>query len=184
MRHGGTLVAGSLTATSFACVFTGSGYMTISVSATDSDHDTGPTDTQDVLVYAFPGNGRVSFVIGDRMAAVNNAVTFWGAQWSRENPLSSGAGAPNSFKGFAERFANGAVPSCGSTWTTGPGNSSGPPAGPLPAYMGVVAAGTVDKSGSTISGDVKRIAVVKTDPGYAPNPGHGGTGKVIAVDCG
>ncbi len=180
---GGTLVEGSVTATSFACVFSEAGDVTISVRATDSDGDTGPTDTQDVLVYGFPGDGRVSFVIGDTAATMNNTVTFWAAQWSRANPLSSGATAPNAFKGFAERFANGDVPRCGSTWTTGPGNSPHPPA-TLPKYMGVVVAGAVDKSGSTISGDVRRIVVVKPALGYAPNPGHEGRGKVIALDCG
>jgi hypothetical protein len=28
------------------------------------------------------------------------------------------------------------------------------------------------------------IVVVQTNPGYAANPGHDGTGKIIAVDCG
>jgi hypothetical protein len=27
-----------------------------------------------------------------------------------------------------------------------------------------------------------RIAVVKADPGYGPNPGHAGTGEIIALD--
>jgi uncharacterized repeat protein (TIGR01451 family) len=180
---GGTVVAGSVTETSFKCVFSGTGFFTVSVSATDSDGDTGPTDTEQVLVYAFPGNGKVSFVISDKRAVVNGAVMFWGAQWSKENPFNDGGSAPNAFKGFAEQFSGASAPSCGATWTTGPGNSSGPPS-TIPTYMGVVAASAVTKSGSTISGDVKRIVVVKADPGYGPSPGHEGTAKVIAVDCG
>jgi len=49
--------------------------------------------------------------------------------------------------------------------------------------MGVLASTKVTKSGSTISGDAKRIVVVKTDPGYSPNPGHAGTGTVVAEFC-
>jgi hypothetical protein len=37
--------------------------------------------------------------------------------------------------------------------------------------------------GPTISGDDKSIVVVKTDPGYAPNPGHPGTGTIVAEFC-
>jgi hypothetical protein len=68
-------------------------------------------------------------------------------------------------------------------WSTDPGNSSNPPAGPLPAFMGVIAASTVTKSGSQISGDTTHIVVVQTNPGYDSNPGHAGTGKVVAVFC-
>ena len=57
-----------------------------------------------------------------------------------------------------------------------------PPA-TVPAYMGVLVSSKVSKSGSTISGDAKSIVVVKTDPGYAPNPGHAGTGTVVAAFC-
>ena len=113
---------------SFSCVFDTAGYTTISVRATDSDGDTGPTDTQTVLVYAFPGDGTSSFVIGDAVATTGRNVLFWGAQWSARNPLLGGAGAPNAFKGYAERFAGGGTPACGKAWTTGPGNSSDPPA--------------------------------------------------------
>jgi hypothetical protein len=49
--------------------------------------------------------------------------------------------------------------------------------------MGVIVSGHVAQKGSLISGDVPAIVIVKTDPGYAPNPGRGGTGKVLAVFC-
>ena len=49
--------------------------------------------------------------------------------------------------------------------------------------MGTVVASTVTKSGSTISGNITQIVVVTTDPGYAPNPGHAGTGTIIATYC-
>jgi hypothetical protein len=49
--------------------------------------------------------------------------------------------------------------------------------------MGVVVSSTINKSGSDISGNVPEIVVVKTNAGYAPNPGHPGTGSVVAVYC-
>jgi hypothetical protein len=130
------------------------------------------------LVFAFaPGGG--AFVIGDRNSATGTHVTFWGAQWAKENSL-SGGGAPPSFKGFAK---NPAMPSCGTPWSSRPGNSSRPPSGPLPADMGVIVSSTITKSGSQISGNTQHIVVVKVDPGYQPNPGHPGTGTVEAQFC-
>jgi hypothetical protein len=62
-----------------------------------------------------------------------------------------------------------------------PGNSSAPPSGPLPAFMGVIVADTISKSGRAIAGDTVHIVVVQVAPGYGPNPGDPGTGKVVAV---
>ena len=119
------------------------------------------------------------FVIGDGNAAVGSAVTFWGAQWWKLNSVSGGS-APPSFKGFALNVA----PGCGG-FTTDPGNSPPPPDGPVPAYINVLVTNSVQKSGKTISGTVTNIAVVQTDPGYDGNPGHAGTGTVVALlGCG
>jgi hypothetical protein len=49
--------------------------------------------------------------------------------------------------------------------------------------MAVIVTGSVHKSGSTISGTIEHIVVVKTNAGYGPNPGHAGTGKVTRVVC-
>jgi hypothetical protein len=49
--------------------------------------------------------------------------------------------------------------------------------------MAVVAAGPMANGGPTISGDAPEVVVVQTDPGYAPDPAHPGTGKVVAVVC-
>ncbi len=140
-------------------------------------------DSKAALVFAFlggfPGNGT-SFVIGDRNAVVGNAVTFWGAQWAKDNSLSGGA-APRAFKGFADHTST-ATPACGGSWTTDPGNSSNPPDS-VPSFMAVIASSSISKSGPTISGDIPHIVVVKTNPGYAPNPGHPGTGTVVAFVC-
>jgi hypothetical protein len=139
------------------------------------------SDVEAVLVFAFVGGGAGgSFVIGDLNAVVGNAVTFWGAQWWKLNSLSGGS-APAAFEGFAENTST-APPICGGTWTTDPGNSPPPPAS-LPSFMGVIGSSSITKTGPRISGDIARIVIVKTDPRYAPNPGHAGTGTVIAVVC-
>ena len=62
-------------------------------------------------------------------------------------------------------------------------NSTPPPAGPLPAYMAVVVSSSIGKSGSAISGNTVHIVVVKTNSGYDANPGHAGTGTVVAQIC-
>ena len=129
------------------------------------------------LVYAYAA-GTGGFVIGDTNAVVGQQVTFWGAQWSTLNTL-SGGGANASFKGFANTTSTAPV-AAGGTWTSGPGNSSGAPAS-VPTYMAVIVSSTVTKSGSTISGNIPKMVVVRTDAGYANNPGHDGTGTVVAV---
>ncbi|MFI5034795.1 MAG: hypothetical protein ACHQFZ_01145 [Acidimicrobiales bacterium] len=121
-----------------------------------------------------------SFVIGDQSASLGHAVTFWGAQWAADNGVSGGL-SPSSFKGFANTPTT--SPTCGTKWSSGPGNSSGPPS-TVASYTAVIVSNHVTKSGSTISGDAVEIVVVKTNPGYAPAPGHAGTGTVVAVLCG
>jgi hypothetical protein len=131
--------------------------------------------SEPVILFAFLSSG--SMVIGNLDAAANTNVDYWGAQWSSDNSLTGGS-APDSFKGFAST----APQSCGGSWTSSTGNSSGPPA-TVPTYMGVVASSSISQSGSTISGNVPIIVVVKTDPGYQSNPGHAGTGTVVATYC-
>ena len=119
-------------------------------------------------------------MIGDQNAVVGNHVTFWGAHWASLNSL-SGGGAPHSFKGFASSTDPDPA-ACGGTWTSGTGNSSQPP-NSLPAVITVIAASSITQSGSTISGNIPMLVVIHTDPGYQPNPGHPGTGTVVAVTC-
>jgi folate-dependent phosphoribosylglycinamide formyltransferase PurN len=68
-------------------------------------------------------------------------------------------------------------------WSTDPGNSAPPPAGPLPEYMAVIVTSSAAKSGAAISGNTVHIVIVKTNAGYAPDPGHAGTGTVISQVC-
>jgi hypothetical protein len=49
--------------------------------------------------------------------------------------------------------------------------------------MAVIASSGASKSGSTISGSTARVVVVKTSPGYAPDPRHRGTGRVVGIVC-
>ena len=128
------------------------------------------------ILFAFPAQG--AFVVGDQTAS--GAVKFWGDDWSTVNMLSGGP-APDAFKGFATNTSE--PPTCGSAWTTNPGTSSQPPAGTLPSFMGVVVSTKVGQSGSTISGNVSKIIVVIPNAGYDPNPGHSGTGTVVATYC-
>ena len=135
-----------------------------------------PTPTPTVT----PTTCGTSFVIGDLDAVVGNQVTFWSAQWSKKNHLSGGS-APASFKGFAN-CTNPNPPTCGGTWISDPGNSSGPPPS-VPADITVVVSSLITKSGPIISGDIPKMVIVHTDPGYGGSPGHEGTGTVTAVVC-
>lgn len=135
------------------------------------------------LVFAFLSKG--AFVVGDRSASVNASVTFWGSQWAKINSLSNGP-APASFKGFASNLTN-QPPTCGgslTSWSSTTGNSSGAPSAPLPSYMAVLVADKVVQSSSTVaSGNTPEIVIVRTNPGYGPDPGLPGTGTVVAVLC-
>jgi hypothetical protein len=49
--------------------------------------------------------------------------------------------------------------------------------------MAVVVSSGVVTNGSVISGDVVHIVIVKTDPGYGPQPSQPGAGTIVAVFC-
>jgi Big-like domain-containing protein len=149
----------------------------------DSTHEASKGTTT-VAVISPTALASGSFVIGDENATIGKVVTFsdvewWGSNWWKENTLSGGP-APSSFKGFAESSPS--PPMCGEEWTSGGGNSSGPPP-TVPEYMEVIAASKITQSGSTIKGNAPEVVVVKTNPGYLPNPGHHGTGKLVAIVC-
>ncbi len=132
---------------------------------------------------ARPFSSTGSFVIGDQSANVGSTVTFWGAQWWKDNDLSGGT-APASFKGFADT----AAPGCGETWTTRPGDSSFPPetvspVDPETGWVRMVVSSHITKDGPVISGDTAKVVLVAVDPGYGPNPGHAGTGTVMREVC-
>ena len=136
------------------------------------------------LVFAYLEKG--TFVLGDlTVAAATPAttVTWWGSSWSSLNRLSGGA-APTAFKGYALTTST-SPPVCGGTWTTGSGTSPPPPSpSGIPAYMATAVASSAKKSGNTISGNIVKIVIVKTDPGYEAASGHAGTGQIVATLCG
>lgn len=134
--------------------------------------------TSHLLVFSFLSHG--AFVVGDQTAVSSASVVFWGARWRAQNSL-SGGDPPASFKGFAS-LRDTAPPACPDNWTARPGNSA-PFVGPLPTYMGVLVSSSITKNGHTISGDTVHIDVVKTNPGYAPDPGHPGTGTIVGQYC-
>jgi hypothetical protein len=152
------------------------GTHSFTVTATDTaDNQAHRTVTYNVIGVGTSNGG--AFVIGDRNADVGSKVTYWGSKWSNQNSLSR-ASAPDSFKGFADS-ASALALNLGSSWTTRPGNSSKPPRS-VPDYMAVIVSSGIQKSGSAIGGDIVKGVVVKTDPGYDDNPGHPGTGTVVA----
>jgi hypothetical protein len=148
------------------------GPKTITVTIVD-DGGSRATAVSHILLYALPSGG--DFVIGNGNFTAGNSVTFWGARWSTLNTLSGGP-APASFKGFETSTGSSTT---ATTWTTRPGNSPNPPA-TIPNYMAVIVSSTITKTGSVISGDAPHVVIVKTDTGYQDNPGHPGTGTVIA----
>lgn len=124
---------------------------------------------------ASPAAGH--FVIGN-LVDHQRDVTFWGAAWSNNNPMSSGS-APATFKGFA---SNSESATCGGSWTSRPGNSSNPPAS-VPEYMTAIVSSSIWKAGPVIHGNIRQVVVIKTNPGYGPSPGSSGMGQVVAILC-
>jgi len=120
------------------------------------------------------------FAVGDLSAAAGGHVTFWGAQWAKDNALSGGS-APSAFKGLAL-----SVDPTQCQFATGPGNSvDGPDALPPGDVLAVVAS-SITKSGSSISGTYTGMVMIHPDPGYAGDPGHAGTGVIdgASMPCG
>lgn len=167
-------------------VSSGLGESTISASFAGDTYYEPSSDSDEVIVFAFPSSGV--FVIGDQSAqaaGTTGPVTWWSDSWYLRNALSGGI-APESFKGFGAIVSTlpTATPAnvCGQSFTTRGGNSP-PPVADIPEYMGVVVASSVTKKGSTINGTWSGIVVVKPDGTYAPSPGHPGTGTIIATFC-
>jgi len=167
---GNYTVAGSHT-------FPSVGRFTLTTTIRDVGGSIGAASCSTIGFSFAPGGG--SFVISGERDRMGGAVTFWGAAWAQDNSLVGQTG-PRSFKGFA---SDPKAPACGARWSADPGNSTPPPSRPLPTYMGVIVTGSVIKTGSGLSGDTVHIVVVKINPGYASNPGHAGTGTVVAVVC-
>jgi uncharacterized repeat protein (TIGR01451 family) len=186
---GQTCTASTNTAGAASCslTFTGAlGPEPVSASFAGDPYYLPSNDTSHTAtVFAFPSRG--AFALGDNTvtaATPTTTVTWWADNWWQLNSLSGGI-APSSFKGFAGTVSlptSTPPASCGSKWTTLPGNSP-PPTSGVPSYMGVLVTSKVTKMGNGVGGNTVHIVVVKVNPGYAPNPLNHGTGTIVAVYC-
>jgi hypothetical protein len=111
--------------------------------------------TKDAIVFAFPSTG--AFALGDitvASATPTSTVTWWSDAWWTLNSLSGGT-AHDSFKGFAATLTQlpttNPADSCGTTFSTPPGNSATPPTS-VPSYMGVIVASSADKNKKGVNG--------------------------------
>ena len=168
--------------------YTSTGAFTITTTITD---DGGATDTATCKVFigAFPTANGGTFVVGDLEATGPGAgLTWWSSQWAKINLMTTGP-APASMKGFSG-FEDNPLPSplpplnalCGMKWTTDTGNATPPPP-TVPDDMFVIVSSHIDQNGSVISGDIKELILVHNNPGYAPDPGHTGTGTEVILAC-
>jgi len=175
----GTTSASGTASCSIASVAQTAGSVAVAASFAGDSFYLPASASSTVDVVAPTGAG--AFVIGDNSAGsptIGKAVYFWGSQWSNSNSLSGGP-APSAMKGFADTPVS---ITCGSTWTTHPGNSSSPP-GSIPNQIAVIVSNNISKSGSTISGTIVHIVIVQVNPGYGPDPGHVGTGTIVGKVC-
>jgi hypothetical protein len=149
-------------------------YMLTASFAGDNNYLPSDAAAQKLIVYQL-----TQFVIwgGNAGGVVTGKdYQFWGAQWAKQ-VTGGDYRANNSFKGYADILSPD-----GKTWTASPGGSGNPPATVAP-YIGVIVTTHTTKDGATISGNVERIVVLKVDApsGYQPNPGHPGTGVLVAL---
>ena len=61
------------------------------------------------------------------------------------------------------------------------GSNSSPPVESILNYMGRAVSTSITKNGNTITGAITKIVVVATAHGYRSDPGHAGTGTIIAT---
>lgn len=154
----------------------GPGTVRVDFDRSDVDEFYKPSfDTATTLIFGFLDRGAM--VIGDLEVGLTNPVEFWGSSWATANPMSGGDG-PNAFKGFASNTST-VPPVCGVNYTSRPGNSGVPPDA-VPSYMGIYVSTSVTMHGAISTGDIFEIVVVRTNPGYDGNPGHPGTGMLVA----
>jgi hypothetical protein len=161
---------------SFSYIGTATGTDTVHATTTNLAGTIASSPVSVIWIMFAPGGG--AFVIGDLENHNGASAYWWGAQWWKYDHLSTGL-APASFKGFENGNPS---PWCGQTWTTRPGNSSRPPKS-VPGVMAVIVSSHITKSGPVISGNIVHIILVKTNLGYAANPGHLGTGTIIGQVC-
>jgi hypothetical protein len=168
--------------------YSSTGPVTVTTSISDVGKSTAKATCAET-VFAFATSKGAAFVVGDLTVPPANLslnAYFWGSQWDQMNPMSGLGPSPSAMKGFAgfeDNFLGLPPPVCGGSWSTDTGNSTPPPPGPLPAFMGLIVSSNVTQNGSVITGDIKDVVIVRTNPGYAPNPGSPGTGTIVGFLC-
>lgn len=140
------------------------------------------TTTTNVMVFAYSTGGAFAvgnLTVGPVSSSIGKPVYFWGSQWAAKNSLSGGA-APSQFKGFEDSPI---IPACGLQWTTNPGNNIPAPT-TIPTYMAVVVSNKITaKPNTALTGNEVNVVIVKTSPGYGPQPSLPGVGTIVAVLC-
>jgi hypothetical protein len=174
-------------ATANVPTITAPGTTTITYHATDTNGLSSADQTFTVDIFAYPATGQ--FVLGD--AAVARAlithpappVTFWSPLWAKFNVLTSAplTVGPQNFRGWASA-ASASPPVCGGTWTATAAYHTPAPSS-VPSYMGVLVSSVVTETPIKISGNITRIVIVKTNPGYSNAQGRYGTGIIVGSLC-
>ena len=155
------------------------GFYTMTVDISDAGGYQTSARTR-LLTYTFSPTGG-NFVISSKALGAS-PVTFWSSDWAHQNGLTNTL----AFKGYANTPANASAVNCTSArnWSTSNGGNSPVPPATVPAFMSVLVSPTVTPVGSGYSGAASKIVVVHTNAGYAPSPGHPGTGTIVAAICG
>ena len=150
----------------------------------DSYYSASSDTSQQSLVFSYLAGGG-GFAIGDKAVRRRHAephVHLVGRQVGQVEPAlgRGGAGQLQGLRPDVPETVQRTVadPVCGGTWTGQP--TAAPRAEQRAGLHGRGGASKVTQSGSTISGNIAKIVIVKTNPGYQPDPGHPGTGTVVA----
>jgi hypothetical protein len=148
------------------------GPFTLTVTYAGDTTHTASSATQPLIVFEptrFVVWGGGASQLADALP-VGQRVVFWGTQWPGVS-----APVPAAFSGCADQVR-------GATWTGRPGNASRPPA-TIPSYLGALVTTSVDKHGSTITGNVVAEVVLQVEnpAAYQPDPGHEGAGTVLGL---
>ena len=136
-----------------------------------------PSNANQQILYAYQ---TTQFVIwGGNQPNLADAVKvgqdymFWGAQWANQ-VTAGGFQANKSFKGYEDQVS-------GSSWTSNTANSGNLPAS-VARYISVIVSTQITKKGSVISGNITEVVVLQVDnpASYQPDPGHPGSGVIVA----
>jgi hypothetical protein len=150
------------------------GPVTLAAAFAGDDYDVPAHATATTIAFGYLATG--AFVVSDATAAVGDTVTLWGPQWCERNATI--ASCPSAFKGYASSV-DPAPYIDATTWSAAPGASGNPPSS-VPEYMAVITTSSVTKQGSTISGTITHVVIVRVAT-TTVSPGATLVGEVVAV---